>query len=433
MKSWLTLTAALVVCLGILPTVKAEEPEDGNKGKYIRIERISEAEAAEGDTAESGKEGKKELKFAGTPYVYTGPDTGFGVGFAIMYRDIFGKEGRDTSFSFSYTESQYQVYSIDWQEPYFLSPNGRLKLYLGYEEKPAMRYYGIGNFSTEDDLCNYSWTKMEFQPRYTYRIPETQLGAVGLRLQATYMHVDPRDGEIADELDDVFWERLVSDLYPEDYYSYHFMEADLIGVGVGVYLDRRVDRFPLGGGREEVVWPIKGNYFEADYDRFDEILGSDLSYNRVELQARQFIPLFSDDTILALQGKAIMTQGEVPFHQMPSFGDINNLRGYYGNRFIDKNSTQFNVEIRQAFFTDWRVALFDGLIKAQYPSFVLFYEEGRVYEDYTDIPEEMFEDYHYAVGGGFRFIITPSVVIRFELGWSDENQAELYVNAGLPF
>jgi hypothetical protein len=294
-----------------------------------------------------------------------------------------------------------------------------------------MRYYGIGNDTHRSDCVNWSWIKYNLTPKYIYRWPKTDYGIFGVRGWLTLMYIDPDDGDLKDDSDETYY-RKIRDIYHDFYRSDQFDQSFLVGPGITFYRDNRVDRFPLGGGREEVVWPMKGTYEEISYQRYDEAIGSDWSFNRFSVDLRQVMPLFSEDTILVVREKAIITQGNVPFYQMPGFGGGNDLRGYYSYRFIDKNSTQLNAELRQGFFPDQVLPLFNGMIKLKYPSIFLFWDEGRVYEDYEDIPEEWLEDYHWTYGWGFRFVITPSVVIRFEWGFSDE-QVTFAANAGLPF
>ena len=143
-------------------------------------------------------------------------------------------------------------------------------------------------------------------------------------------------------------------------------------------------------------------------------------------------PLFSEDTILVFREKLVINDGDVPFYEMASYGGGSDLRGYYGYRFIDKNATQLNIELRQGFLPDEELVLFDGMIKLKYPSLLLYWEEARVYDDYTKIHEDWLEDYHYTWGYGFRFVVTPTIVIRLEWGFSDE-QVTFAANAGLPF
>lgn len=409
-RGWVAILACVSMLGGLFPAFGQEtEPEE--------------------PAVEEEAEGQKELKFGGTPYVYTGPDTGFGVGFALLYRDMFNKEGRDTTLSMTLTQSMKQEFSIEWQEPFFLSENGRLKIGFSYGTEPALRFYGIGNeIPLHGTLSNYSWTSASISTTYVYRWPRTKIGLLGFRAGFTAKYADPDDGELDDE-DAGSYNRGVKDAYPDlYYYSGDFDPNWIIGPGLSVYHDSRVDRFPLGGGREEVVWPLKGGYEEIGYSRNDSMFGSDLSFQSATVDVRRYFPLFSEDTIVAVRGKVTVKQGNVPFYDMCS----HELRGYYARRFLDKNLTLYNVELRQGFFPDAELPVLGGVIKLKYPSLLLFWESSRVYEDIEDIPEYWLEDYHYTWGAGFRFVITPSVVIRFEWGYSDE-QNTFAVNAGLPF
>jgi outer membrane protein assembly factor BamA len=390
-------------------------------------------EEAAGDTAgEAPEEESKELKFAGSPYIFSGPDTGAGAGFSIMYRDMFNKEGRDVTFSMSYTQNLYQDYSVEWQEPYFLSDDGRLKLRLAYSTRPAVRYFPPGNDVEQHGVsCNYSTTSYSLVPTYIYRFPKTDAGTVGMRLSWNFEYYDPDNGQFEDA-DSGSYGRPIRSVYPRLYRSDQFHPTWLMGPSVSLYHDGREDRFPLGGGREEVVWPIRGTYEEIGYTRMDESVGSTFSYNSFYVDLRGYFPVVSDDTIIAMRVKANINQGNIPFYKQPGFGGSSDLRGFFGGRFNDKNTAQFQVELRQGFFPDLEVPLLGGLIKAKYPSVVLFWDEGRVFDDYTTMGNDLLEEYHYAWGFGLRFVITPSVVIRVETGFSKEQQTT-YLTAGLPF
>jgi len=421
------LILSLALVLGPYPVLAQEEGPEGP----AETETVDEAaEDVAEETAEESEEGK-ELKWGGTPYAYTGPDTGFGIGFAILYRDMFGKKGRDTDFSFTLTQSEKQSFSLTWQEPYFLSDRGRLKISTSYTTEPSIRFYGIGNDRPlRGSLSNYFWRSFSIGPTYIYRFPKTDYGIFGVRFGVSYELIDPDNGKL-DDPDLGSYNRTVEEAYPEIYNSFHFENSVHIIPSVTAYRDTRIDRFPLGGGREEVVWPMRGGYEEVSYSRSDEAWGSDFSYQRFTLDVRRYFPLFSEDTIVAIRGKASLGQGEVPFYKMVSYGNGSDLRGYYGNRFLDKSSTQYNIELRQGFLPNAELPILGGLIKLKYPSVALFWDSARVYEDIEDIPEEWLEDYHYTYGFAFRFVITPSVVIRAEWGYSDE-QNTFSVNTGLP-
>ena len=86
------------------------------------------------------------------------------------------------------------------------------------------------------------------------------------------------------------------------------------------------------------------------------------SFRRYEVDAAQFVPLFTKRWILALHGREIFSDTSsghvVPFYLMPSLGGKNTLRGYHDYRFHDNDMQVFNAEVRCALFTHVDAAVF---------------------------------------------------------------------------
>lgn len=437
---WWVILLAVTVLAWEVGQARAQEEKPGKKDKkgYKWVEVNPHASQLEGEgeqksEADQGEEeeANQESKILGTPYAYTGPDTGAGVGFAIMFRDLFNKEGRDATFTSSYTSNQYLDISLDWQEPYFLSERGRLGLSLSYQTRPALRFTRFGNDSEDRESANYYQKLYTFAPTYIYRFPPQSNATVGLRVGLNVQYCELGNGKY-DDSDAGRWARPIKRVFPRLYRSWQFDPLWAIGPTAAIYLDTRTDRFPLGGGREEVVWPIKGGYYEFAYLRVDEALASTFSQQRFTLDLRQYFSVFSDDTVLAFRFRSVVNQGEVPLNAMVFLGSGTDLRGYNSGRFIDKNSTQFQVELRQAVFPDFQLSILNGAVVAGYPSISLFWDEARVYDDYTRILENMWDHYHYNWGIGFRFVVNHNLVVRIDYARSKE-QGTLNMTTGLPF
>ena len=386
------------------------------------------AAGAEPEAAAPPESGRKELPVAGTPYVYTGPDTGAGVGAAIMYRDMAGKVGRDQTFSFSFTQTQYQNYSLDWTEPDFLSKGPRANIYLTYDNKPARRFYGLGNDAIRDNLCNWGWNMYQIRPAYIYPSGVSKWRA---RLQYNYQYVMPHDGTL-DDPNDWRYTRPISKVYPRIFQSDQFQGGATAGPGLYLINDTRQDKFPLAGGREDKIYPVRGGYRELFLNYNGPAFGSAFEYAKAQLDIRQYFGFGQDNTVLVLRTKWIATQGDVPFWDLPAFGGGNDLRGFYDGRFRGKASSQYNIELRQGIAPNWKWPLFGGAISLKYPFLFAFYEAGRVYDSYTQWGGNWAKDYHPSYGGGFRFVITPTVVIRLEYAFSPE-QTAFILNVTEPF
>jgi len=379
------------------------------------------------EKSKAGKEEVKEAKFGATPYIYTGPDTGFGVGASGLFRDLFKKEGRDMVFSVSYTEKRYEYYSIEWKEPKIFSDNAWLRIYVKYANEPTRLYYGLGNDSERDNACYFGEREVEVNPRFDYWF-WTGEERLGIKADYRYSWFKPRDGP--EDLD----EPEISEQFPGVYNSDEFQDGGQIsGIGVLLVYDDRKDKFPIGGGRDEVIFPYLGGRQELYLARYDKIFGSDWDYTLASVNLTYHIPLGWEWTVLSGRANLTIKDGDMPFWELSSFGSENTIRGYHGGRFRDHHSVLFNIEFRQAFDYSFHPLPWGALkaYKITAPMVVLFFDYGRVFNEIEDIFSE-FEDYHWTYGISGRFIISPSVVIRFDQAFSEE-ESDFYITAGWTF
>jgi outer membrane protein assembly factor BamA len=153
--------------------------------------------------------------------------------------------------------------------------------------------------------------------------------------------------------------------------------------------------------------PRSGGYYEFQYHRYiDQNLGR-FSFNRVDAEARQFIPLFNKRRVIALRAKTTLTDptgpSQVPFYLRPTVGGSNDLRGFRQFRFSDNNMMVANAE--------WRWEVFSGLDMAG------FYDAGKVFPRRSQLN---FHDLRQSAGLGFRFNARGRVFLRIDVGFSNE-------------
>jgi hemolysin activation/secretion protein len=137
---------------------------------------------------------------------------------------------------------------------------------------------------------------------------------------------------------------------------------------------------------------------------------------------KKLFPSESKRAILVVRADLQATIGtDVPFFEQSSLGGQNNLRGYGGDRFIDKNLIAASVEER--------IHLARLKIAGVAADFEMapFVDSGQVFNSYKDVS---FKDYRVTPGIGFRGIVRPNVVGRIDYGYSKEGGA---VFAGLDF
>lgn len=149
-----------------------------------------------------------------------------------------------------------------------------------------------------------------------------------------------------------------------------------------------------------------GNYIAQVFTYSDRELHRN-SFNRLDLEAQQYVSFFNGRRTLALRGRSILTDTRrdqvVPFYLQPYLGGGDDLRGFAPFRFYDSNSILFNAEYR------W--AVFNGLDMA------LFADAGKVFHRLSEWNvHRMQTDF----GFGFRPYMSGRVAARIDVGFSHE-------------
>jgi hypothetical protein len=202
----------------------------------------------------------------------------------------------------------------------------------------AFNYYGVGNNTNKNVESHIQYPLFIFDEKALIKtIPNL---FVGVRYRLTNL------GKV--ELRDTEGSRVPFDLIPAS------QQEGGVSSGVGPAL--------LYDGRDNVLATYRGNFVDAHMLFNGSALGSDYKFNRYQIDARHFNPLFgSNNTIFGVQFVGQYHSGDVPFRELGGMGATlggslyNNaylMRGIYENRFRDRQFTTVQAEIRQKLF--WR-------------------------------------------------------------------------------
>jgi outer membrane protein assembly factor BamA len=137
------------------------------------------------------------------------------------------------------------------------------------------------------------------------------------------------------------------------------------------------------------------------FQRYEDVDSNRFSFNRVDVDLQQYIPLVRDRRVLALHGRVSMSEpdagAEVPFYFMRTLGGPDDLRGFRNLRFRDRHTLLMQAEYRWEIFT-----AVDGAI---------FYDAGKVASRTGDLNlRDLETDY----GIGFRFGTINGIFLRVE-------------------
>ena len=135
--------------------------------------------------------------------------------------------------------------------------------------------------------------------------------------------------------------------------------------------------------------------------------GDTYSFDRVDAELVQHIPILRETWVLSLRGRLQTTLDDddaVPFFLLPSLGSGSTLRGYSSWRFRDRHSLLMSAE--------WRwIPNRSGLDMA------IFYDAGKVTPRFDDISLEGLKS---DVGIGVRFHTLAATPLRIELARGSE-------------
>ena len=255
-----------------------------------------------------------------------------------------------------------------------------------YRYYPQEDFYGLGNDSREEDKTDYLLEGTSYD------------GVAGLRFGpfvGAFLKAGLLTGDIGRGSDGAI--PATEDLFD-----------DITAPG----LEEQPDFFRLAGSvfldyRDVFGNPTKGGMYAATYAHYLDQEDSEFDFHRIAFDLRQYLPLASEQRILALRFYSSFDDAtgssRVPFYLMQTLGGSDSIRGYPEFRFRDENLFFISAEYR------W--------VPHPIAEFVLFYDTGKVFSEMSDFD---FNDLKKGYGVGFRLKSTDDTILRFDLGHSKE-------------
>jgi hypothetical protein len=159
--------------------------------------------------------------------------------------------------------------------------------------------------------------------------------------------------------------------------------------------------------RDHPGHPTIGGVYRVTVAGYSDRDAGAYSFRRYEVEASQFLPLFTRKWILALHGWEVFSDTSsgrvVPFYLMPSLGGKNTLRGYFDYRYHDNDMQVFNAESRWALLAHMDAAV--------------FVDTGKVAPRAGDLD---FSHLKRSFGAGLRVHNATSTLARLDVGHSTE-------------
>lgn len=321
------------------------------------------------------------------------PGGGFAVGAGV--RAPFGDDGAANVFG-GYSIGTFSRVQADVALPTFAANRARLTLSGRYVDAPDVRYFGIGNDSLKENQTRFGYTPTSGGARLDILAGKLTVGG-----GAQLLSIDTSAGKTSPSIEQLF------------------TPADTPGLGSNfTYVNSTASA--VFDWRKQLGYSGQGGRYRIQFDDYREQDNDAFSFQSLEAEVLQLIPILRANWVIALRGLATVTDldetSRVPFFMLPALGGGSTLRGYPDFRFRDRNRLLLNAELR------WTPARFMDM--------ALFYDTGKVASRREDLD---FEDLKESYGIGMRFIGLQGYAFRIEVAHSREHKARLIVSAGGAF
>jgi hypothetical protein len=372
----------------IIPTPTGLLSEPALLRRLVRISEIAaddEREPADGLYVETAN------MITGEGWISAGP--------GYRHQVLDGRLRFDASAAVSW--KLYNVVQASVELPRLANERLTIGAQVMHQDFLQVDYFGLGNESSVSDQSAYRFKNADI------------LGYAAVRA-ADWLTVSGRFGDIPrPSLSAAAGPRVpvpsTVDLFSDATAPGIFAPPSFLHGDVLVIVDRRDHKgHPTGGGLYQLG---AATYLDRDSGTY--------SFRRYEVEASQFVPLFTKKWILALHGREIFsdtTSGHVvPFYLMPSLGGKNTLRGYHDYRFHDNDMQAFNAEVRCALFTHLDAAVFA--------------DAGKVASRSDHLDARHLKN---SYGVGLRVHNATATLIRFDVGHSVEGW-QVFIKVSDPF
>jgi outer membrane protein assembly factor BamA len=313
------------------------------------------------------------------------PGAGFAVGPAYGRNDLLNDTAYIRAYAVASTRQSYMVGVQSgirrlWRDRAFVDFD------VARRDLTTMPYYGPGPDSQRTGRSNYRLedNSVEARPGLS-PIKGLRIGAVG---GFSAFNVGPGTSP--------------------DYISAERQYSPAVAPGI----DQQTSFWRTGGfatfdWRDKPGGPISGGNYAAQYLTWMDRGTGQYNFQRLDLDAQQYIPFLNRKRVIALRGLASLTDHDrnraVPFYLQPTLGGPDMLRGFRPFRFYGSHRIAASAEYRFEASTALEVAVFA--------------DSGKIIDRLAEWNKRRVE---MSYGVGFRLKSLTAVAARLDLGFSRE-------------
>jgi outer membrane protein assembly factor BamA len=323
------------------------------------------------------------------------------IGLNLVYRLIgFEEGGKSFQIVAGHSIDVDYEFSARYQDPKFLNGRYAYSLNVDFFRVSTYRFFGFTNQSSEANETNY--TDGEFKGAFSFGRNFNDFYRLSFTERLRRVRIDQGKVEALPFTGTIF--------------------PDAPGLSGALILGERLSL--TYDSRDDVSTTSSGSYGAVYAELAHDFENNDSPIEKYGLDLRHWIPMAGKKYVTAMRGRVDLTTGQNrPFYERSTLGGDDTLRNFGAQRFIDDHSILFNIEER----IDLLKTTIFGIV-AEW-ELAPFLDVGKVF---SDLGKNFWENYQANPGVGFRALVRPNVVGRFDFGFGPEG-ATTFVGLGFPF
>ena len=317
------------------------------------------------------------------PYPWFGSVlSGGGLALGPGYRRPFGETGVFNIFA-GWSIRNYKAVDAHVHLPELGDRRVLFDVRARWTDAPRVSYFGLGNDTVRADRTTFDYEPLTVGITGAVRpVRFVEFGG-----GADYLRVNTGPGTSGTSIED------------------RFTPATAPGLGLDLKYVRARAHAEIDS-RNAPGYTRHGTLLRAEYSNYRQD-GDGFGFSRVDVDARQFIPILRENWVIAVRALLSFTDAargeDVPYFLMPSLGGGSDLRAYSSFRFRDRNRMLLSAEYR------W--------MPSHFLDMAFFYDAGKVAADRADLD---FDGLKRSYGIGARFHTLSANVLRIEYARGDE-------------
>lgn len=314
------------------------------------------------------------------------------------------------------TTKLYRRFEAGAYIPVIGDENTHAEIWFSYLRRTEDNFYGIGPHITDGLQTNFDLEQRAINATFYHDF------AKGLQA-GVYVRVANSGAFNGEDENDIPMDQLFSgspNVVPITRWAPGFQtNAKILSYGGYAEYNRRDNARGLTRG-----FYLYGRFASADGLKYDDNpVFQDYGWLEAELDGRAYIPLFSDQTSLAVRAYSEMKSpkggSQIPFSDLSFLGGRSYVRAFPTFRFRANNSLLFSGELRR---TIWRESEASGLDIFGFADVGQVWGDNRSRTDPAIILNDDFDSGNWRTGsgGGLQYRLTGSFTFRVEFGHSNE-------------